>query len=253
MKFEIEYFFFFIKPKNAIEFIKNLLNGVGLLICKNYYENTNLHCEGDFLNKKGEIKIYYKNGQLSLESQLELLSCLPKDKENYEKEDFLRFLVDLLNIRLNIKGNAKIYHGNGQLGFEAELLNGNKFEGKVFNKSGKLIIEIEMELLNEQNDKENIKIFDPKDISHFFIDLLNGKLKGKITEKIYYESGKIRFEGEFLNGEIKTKRYFEDGKIDFEYMLDSPGNNKEKKFKENDLKKIIEALFNLCFCISLNY
>ena len=192
--------------------------------------------------------MYYKNGQVSLESQLELLSDLPKDKENFEEKDFLRFLVDLFNLRLNIKGNAKIYHENGQLLFEAELLNGNKLEGKVFNKSGKLIIEIEAELLNEQNNKENIKIFEPKDISHFFIDLLNGKLKGKITEKIYYKSGKIGFEGEFLNGEIKTKKYFEDGKICFEYMLDSPGNNEEKKFDENDLKKIIEVQKNPLHC-----
>ena len=258
LNFEIEYFFGKTKPKNKSEFIKNLLNGLGQLKYKNYYENTSLHCECDFLNKKGKIEMYYKNGQLSLESQLELLSDLPKDKENFEEKDFLRFLVDLFNLRLNIKGNAKIYYENGQLLFEAELLNGNKLEGKVFNKSGKLIIEIEAELLNEQNNKENIKIFEPKDISHFFIDLLNGKLKGKITEKIYYKSGKIGFEGEFLNGEIKTKKYFEDGNIQFEYMLDSPGNNEEKKFDENDLKKIIESLknpYSLCYeyCVFLYF
>ena len=237
-----ENFFGKIKPKNESEFIKNLLKGIGQSKIKGYYENTHLYYEGEFLNKKGQIKIYYKNGQPSLESQMELLMELMGEKQNYEEEDFLRFSVDSLNIRLNIKGTAKIYLENGQLGFEAELLKGNKFEGKVFNKSGKLKIEIEAELLNEQKDKENIKIFDPKDISHFFIDLLNGKLKGKITEKIYYESGKIRFEGEFLNGEIKTKRYFEDGNIQFEYMLDRPGNNEQKKFDENDLKRIIETL-----------
>ena len=237
-----ENFFGKTKPKNESEFIKNLLKGIGQLKIKGYYENTHLYYEGEFLNKKGQIKVYYKNGQPSLESQMELLMELMGEKQNYEEEDFLRYLVDLLNIRLNIKGTAKIYFENGQLGFEAELLNGNKFEGKVFNKNGKLIIEIEAELLNEQNDKENIKIFDPKDISHFFIDLLNGKLKGKITEKIYYESGKIRFEGEFLNGEIKTKRYFENGNVQFECMLDRPGNNQQKNFDENDLKRIIETI-----------
>ena len=61
-----------------------------------------------------------------------------------------------------------------------------------------------------------------------------------------------------MNGEIKTKKYFEDGNIQFEYMLDSPGNNEEKKFDENDLKKIIESLknpYSLCYeyCVFLYF
>ena len=69
-------------------------------------------------------------------------------------------------------GKGKEYYSNGKLKFEAEYLNGKRWNGKGYNNEG-----------------------------HLEYELKNGC--GKIKE--YYSNGELAFQGEYSNGERKGK------------------------------------------------
>ena len=59
---------------------------------------------------------------------------------------------------------------------------------------------------------------------------LNGEKNGKVKE--YYDNGKLKFEGDYLNGKIWNGKGFNiDGKTDFEIK---EGNGKIKEYYDNN-------------------
>ena len=183
------------------------------------------------MNKKGKLKTYYKNGQLGIDGEVELLNGEVKVKK-FNEEAILFLLVDLLNGQLNVQAKTKIYYENSKLGFDGELSNGTKLKVKIYNEKGQLQFEIEAELLNGQIKVKEYKKDDIlKSIIIFLVELLNGKINGKINEKVYYENNKIEFEGEYLNGEVKVKNYFENGDLKNENkLLNGQGKELDEKF-----------------------
>jgi len=115
--------------------------------------NDQLKFEGEYLNGK-------RNG---------------KGKEYYDNNGKLEFEGEYLNGKRNGKG--KEYYYDSELKFEGEYLNGKRWNGKGYNKEGKIDFEI----------KEG---------------------KGKVKE--YHDNGKLEFEGGYLNGERngKGKEYY---------------------------------------------
>ena len=116
----------------------------------------------------------------------------------------------------NGKGKEYQYNNNKIIIiFDGEYLKGKKWNGKGYFCKG-------------EENKNNINVI---------YELKKGK--GLIKE--YYDNGKLKFEGEYLNGEKngKGKKYYENGKLKFkgEYL-----NNKKwnVKFYHNKVKKIFE-------------
>ena len=70
---------------------------------------------------------------------------------------------------------------------------------------------------------------------------MNGQKSGH--GKLYFDNGKIKFEGEFKNDKKngKGKKYYPDGKIKFEgtYLDDSKYNGILYRYENNREKKII--------------
>jgi len=166
--------------------------------------------ECEFLNKKGNIKEYYDNGQIKLEVFTEVFNG------KIESRNLIKFLFDLLNEKIKLKIEGKIYYENNKLAFEGELLNGGKLKGKFYNKNSELEFDVETELLNGQNEQEKIKGYDSEAIKNFIIELSNGRINSKINQKIYHSNGKIKFETEFLNGKLKIKKFNENGQLELE-------------------------------------
>jgi len=89
------------------------------------------------------------------------------------------------------------------LEYEGEFLYDKKWNGKGYDKNGSIIYE-----------------------------LINGNGKGKE----YYNDGKLKFEGEYLNGNRngKGKEYDYHGKLEFEgEYLNEKRNGKGKEFDED--------------------
>ena len=104
----------------------------------------------DYQQISGRYKIGEKNG---------------KGKEYIINTNILIFEGEYINRKRNGKG--KEYYYDGILEFEGEYLNGKRWNGKGYNKFGKL----EFELKNG-----------------------NGKIKE------YYNNDTLKFEGDYLNG-----------------------------------------------------
>ena len=93
------------------------------------------------------------------------------------------FEGEYLNHKRNGKG--KEYYCDGVLKFEGEYLDGQRWNGKGYNKNGSMDFQIK-----------------------------DGSGKGKE----YYNDDQLEFEGEYLNGRKngKGKEYYNDGNIEFE-------------------------------------
>ena len=119
----------------------------------------------------------------------------------------LKFEGEYLNGERNGKG--KEYYENGQLKFEGEYLNGKKWNGKGYDKDGKLEYEIKNGKGFIIEYKEWKKIFEG--------EYLNGMRNGKGKE--YYSNDKLKFEGEYLNDKIwNGKGYDKKGNIKYEFI-----------------------------------
>ena len=169
-------------------------NGKG----KEYYSSGFLRFEGEYLNgkKNGKGKEYHDGelifkGEYSKETVQEWKLIFKGEYKNGKrngkgkeyKNGVLQFEGEYLNGERNGKG--KKYYWDGKLEFEGEYLNGKRWNGKGYNKEGKIDYEI----------KEG-----------------NGKVKE------YDDYGRLRFEGEYLNGERngKGKEYYYNGELLFE-------------------------------------
>jgi len=195
---------------NIIIYNKNLQKKLDNINIEDYKRVSGIYREGE-RNGKGEeydkltnIMIFegeYLNGKRN-----------GKGKE-YEYDDNLNFEIEILKGKLKCKGKLK---------FEGEFLNGKKWNGKGYNKEGKIDYEI-----NKGNGK--IKEYYDNGGLKFEGQYLNGKIAGNIKE--YYIDGKLRFEGEYLNEKKwNGKGYNEEGKIDFEI---NEGTGKIKEYYDN--------------------
>ena len=104
-------------------------------------------------------------------------------------------------------GIGKEYNDNGQLLFEGEYLNGNRFNGKEFDNFNH-IYEYKRGIVfkKEYYDNDNLK-FDG-------VLYMNGKKYG--IGKEYNVNGKLNFEGEYYNNyKLRGKIYYPDGNLKF--------------------------------------
>ena len=127
-------------------------------------------------NKKLELVKYNKKSQKKWEIDI-----------NYYKQISGKFIIGERN------GKGKEYNEENELLFEGEYLNGNKWNGKGYDKRGNIDFEI-------KNGKGYIKEYDKDGILEFEGEYINGKRSGK--GKDYYNDGNLIFEGEYLNGEL---------------------------------------------------
>ena len=128
-------------------------------------------------------------------------------------------------------GNGKEYYQDEKLKFEGEYSNGEKWNGKGFNKNG--IIDFQIENGNGKG-KEYYKNGKLK----FEGKYKNGKRNGKGKE--YYQDEKLKFEGEYKNGKRngKGKEYYKDEKLNFEgeYLYDRRNGKGKEYYYSGELK-----------------
>ena len=176
---------------------------------KEYYDYGNLEFEGEYMNglRNGKGKEYYKNHELKFEGRY-----------------------------LNGKRHGKGKEYFGSLIFDCEYLNGDKWEGKVYDPINNKIYEL-------KEGKGYIK--EKYDIEEYFLgEYLNGKRNGK--GKIYNYNNELRFDGEFLNGKIngKGKEFNDKGYLIFEGEYLYNYRLKGKIFIDKRLEYEGEFLFN---------
>ena len=183
--------------------------------------------EGEFLNgKKWNVKKYDENGNI----MYEIKNGQGIVKE-YDRKKRLIFDGEYINGEKNGKakeyrtydgyceceyvngektGKAKDYDKNGNVIFEGEYYKGKKWNGKVF-------------------DKINNKTYELKNGNGFF--------------KEYYDSGRIKYEGGYLNGERngKGKEYYKNKLIFESEYLSGKKNGKGKEYCYEDGKLIFEG------------
>ena len=111
-----------------------------------------------------------------------------KGKEYYDWGG-LEFEGEYLNGRRNGKG--KEYDDLGNLEFEGEYLYGKRWEGKGYDKFGKIVYEL-------KGGKGLIKQYEFHGKMKYECEYLNREKTGKGKE--YYYKGTLEFEGEYLNG-----------------------------------------------------
>ena len=98
---------------------------------KEYYENSQLKFEGEYLQGKlWNGKGYNKNGIF----EFEIINGKGYIKEYYYNSQ-LRFEGEYLNGERN--GYGKEYNSMGKIQFEGEYLNGKRWNGKVYDGNGK--------------------------------------------------------------------------------------------------------------------
>ena len=122
-------------------------------------------------------------------------------------------------------GKGKEYYENGKLKFEGNYLKGKKNgQGKEYNKYG--LLKFEGEYLNDKKYNGKIRYYKMQELKEG---------KGYIKE---YKFLKLEYEGEYLNGERNGpgKEYYNNGKIKFEgEFLNNKQYNGKGYDKENNL------------------
>ena len=155
----------------------------------NFHSKLHIDLEGEFLNdKKWNIKKYDENDNI----MYEIKNGQGIVKE-YDKKKRLIFDGEYINGEKNGKAiEYRTYDGY----CECEYVNGEKTgKAKDYDKNGNVIFEGEY----YKGKKWNGKVFDK--INNKTYELKNGK--GFFKE--YYDSGRIKYEGGYLNGERNGK------------------------------------------------
>ena len=147
-------------------------------------------------------------------------------------------------------GNGKEYNSEGKLEFEGDYLNGQRWNGKGYNKNDIMNFQIVDGCgkgIEYNNDELNI-IFPFYLFYHLNIllqiysyckleckkEFLNTKRNRKGKEYNYY--GKLEYEGEYLNGRRngKGKEYYNNGKLEYEgEYLNGKRNGKGKEYNSS--------------------
>ena len=148
--------------------------------------------EGEYLNGKrnGKGKEYdhiIKN-KVVFEGEYRNGKRNGKGKK-YNLINKLQFEGEYLNDKRNGKG--KEYDIDGKLRFEGEYLNDNKLFGIQYDTNNNILYNL--------NKKDRlVKEYDYNDKIIFKGELKDGKRNGKGKE--FYNDGKLKFEGKYLNG-----------------------------------------------------
>ena len=119
----------------------------------------------------------------------------------------------------------------GRLIFEGEYINGNRWNGKVYDNKNNNIYEL-------KNGTGYIKQYDNDGDLKFEGSFLKGERNGKIKEYIY---GKLIKEQEYLNGKLNGKKKIYDiyyGKLIFEGEYINDILLKGKKYNDDGLLKL---------------
>ena len=213
----------------------------GLNLLEGFRMKSILHVdlEGEFLNdKKWNVKKYDENDNIIYE--IKNGQGIVKE---YDRKKRLIFDGEYINGEKNGKakeyrtydgyceceyvngektGKAKDYDKNGNVIFEGEYYKGKKWNGKVFDKINNKTYELKNGngFFKEYYDSGRIK---------YEGGYLNGERNGKGKE--YYKN-KLIFEGEYLNGKKngKGKEYdYENGSLLFEgeYLYDNQNKGKQ--------------------------
>ena len=119
--------------------------------------------------------------------------------------DLLNFEGELLEGK--ISGKGKEYDMNGELLFEGEYLDGNKWngKGKIFDNINQIFFE--GDILKGKIWNGNIY-----DINNNIISEIKN---GNGVIKTYSQMNKIKFEGKYINGIMTGKEYDDYGKLVF--------------------------------------
>ena len=122
-------------------------------------------------------------------------------------------------------GKGIEYNYDSKIKFEGEYLNGEKWNGKGYDKNGKIIYEL-------NNGTGKVKEYIGNQVV-FEGEYLNGKKNGKGKE--YYKNGELLFDGEYLNGKRSGKgKEYDDGNLIFEgEYLNDERNGKGKEYDED--------------------
>ena len=150
---------------------------------KEYNDQGKLIFEGTFDDRHrstGNYKEYYENGNIKLEGKL-----------NNEC----------------IEGTVKEYYNDGKLLFEGEYELSERYNGKIYDKNGKIIDEIKEFQSLKEKEEENKKI-------KFEGEYLEGNSwNGKYKEYYDVDNHILKFEGEYINGKLNGigKEYNEKG------------------------------------------
>ena len=225
--------------------------------CKYYYENGNLHYEGETFmkwngkveefNLKNEVifegeffhghkwngkgKEYFENFCDSERSSMERFYMNNSDKGEIE---IIQYEGEYSNGLRNGKG--KEYNENGQLIFKGIFFNGEKYEGTLYRYSdeGKLIFKVEMNKGNILGKGIQYSEYN-ENLIEFEGEVINDKKwNGKIKE--YNEKGEIIAEGEYKNGQFTgiKKIIDENGKVlECEYLKDKIWKGYVREYSKN--------------------
>ena len=245
-------------------YIQGKKNGEG----KDYYDNGNLEFVGKYLNgykitgegydkkgnkiwiiNNGKGEEYYKNGTLKFKGEYfnelrwngkgynpygsfeyKIKNGKGKIKEYYD-DIYTKLLFEGECLYGKRSGKGKEFSPNGDLIFEGEYYDGQRWKG-IFNEyyiSG--ILKFEGEYKNgEINGRA--KEYDVDGELKFEGEYLNGKRNGKGKE--YYDNGNLAYEGDYLNGKRngKGKEYYDDGNLTFEgeYVKGKRWNGKGNEY-----------------------
>ena len=211
------------------EYLNGKRNGKG----KEYHTSSYLLFDGEYLNgKKWNGKGYDSKGNILFE--LKNGNGIVKSKYIYS--DKIKYEIDYSNGLLNGKG--KEYYYNGKLFFEGEYLNGNKWNGKLYNNTNNNFSEL-------KNGEGYIKEYLlNSDRVIFEGEYLNGKRNGKGKE--YHNNTKLKYDGYYLNGKRngKGKEYNSNGNLIFEGDFINNFRIKGKEYVNGILEFEGEYLFN---------
>ena len=230
-----EIYKFIISDNNCKVEYNNIKNGASNKTYKEYDRRGRLLFEGEYLNGKynGKGKEYnFIDGKLEYEGEFLNGKWNGKGKKYYKGK--LEYEGEYIN---NIRnGKGKEYDYKGILRFEGEYLNGIKWSGKGYNEKG---IEY-YEIINGKGIYKDYNFFTGKII--YEGEYLNGKKNGK--GKVYNDDGELIFEGELKDGikwNGKGKIYNYGHLIYFGEIVKGKKNGKAKEY--DDGKLIFEGEF----------
>ena len=202
----IKFLFSFLNDKRGLEIVKynkkaqNILD----LSIKNYKLFSDCYL---ILDKNGIGKEYFiHNNRLKFEGKY------LNGKRNGFGKEYNGFEGEYLNGKRNGKG--KEYSGNDLI-FEGEYKNNKRWSGKGYNKKNIILCDLNKCKGISMNEEQKIPIYELKngkgiykEYSFFHVHTVltlegeykNGELNGKCKEYYANNTGRISFEGEYLNG-----------------------------------------------------
>ena len=202
----IKFLFSFLNDKRGLEIVKynkkaqNILD----LSIKNYKLFSDCYL---ILDKKGNGKEYFTHNNI-----LKFEGKYLNGKRNGFGKEYNGFEGEYLNGKRNGKG--KEYSGKDLI-FEGEYKNNKRWSGKGYNKKNIILCDLNKCKGISMNEEQKIPIYELKngkgiykEYSFFHVHTVltlegeykNGELNGKCKEYYANNTGRISFEGEYLNG-----------------------------------------------------